>query len=312
MSTESRPLSKTKEYKEEEIPASVVIATSSRYKLLEELLKSLQNQTFQNFEVILVCIKVDKQLRELALRYGTKLLEDRGRGLCFARNLGIREAKGEIVVFLDDDVFLDKEYLEFVVEDFASNPNFGGVGGVTISIQRNHQHTDRVLNKVLKLFNREKRFKFKNKVSYLSGSNMAFRRDILLRVGGSDEDFYGPSAGEDADLCLRVAKKGFLLQLDPKAKAYHRSNYEKRILTHHRKDPDFFLALADNQTYWRVKNSVLKGSGWCVYLLYHFLISLYWMLATRNIRVAIAYLKGILKGRLRGARAKVGIETVEK
>jgi len=293
---------------EEKIPVSIVIATSSRYKLLEETLRSLQNQTFKSFEIILVCIKIDDRLRELALRYRTKLLDDGGKGLCFARNLGIQKAKGKIIVFLDDDVSLNKRYLEFIVKNFAVNPNFGGVGGITIPMSKNHQFTPLILNKMLELFNRQKKFNFKNEVNYLSGSNMAFRRDILMQVGGSDENFYGPSAGEDADLCLRVAKRGFVLILDPRAKAYHCSNYRKRILTYHKNDPNFFLALADNQTYWRVKNDVLRGLGWCTYMLYRFSISLYWMLTTQNMKVAIAYLKGIMKGRLRARSNKRALD----
>lgn len=283
---------------------SVVIATSSRYRTLEGLLNSLQNQTFRDFEIILICIEADEKIRELSSKYGAKLLEDEGKGLCGARNLGIKEAEGEIIVFLDDDVTLEKDWLELIVKNFNSDSRIGGVGGIPITVKEGKPSSrpvsiiyDLLVNKAQGLSGWPN---YKARVDFLSGSNMAFKRRVLQQVGGSDENFYGPSAGEDVDLCLRILKKGYYLILDPKAKAYHHSDYIKRVLTFHKNDPDFFLALADNQTYYLVKNKILRGLKWLPYLLFRFSNALYWLLTTQNIRNFFSYVKGMIKGRIRG------------
>ena len=287
------------------ISVSIVIA-ASRHRLLDGLLKSLMDQTFCSSEIIIICMKADEKIRELSSRYGAVLLEDEGKGRCYARNLGMKEAKGEITVFLDDDVILERDWLELIVGDFNLDSEIAGVGGIPIAIRDGEvlpfrsdlssTAYDLMINKAQGLSGWPD---YKAKVDFLSGSNMAFLRDVLLQIGGFDEDFYGPSAGEDVDLCLRVLKSGYYLVFDPKAKAYHYSDFKKRVSVFHRNDPSFFFALADNQTYWSVKNQTVRGLKWLPYLLFRFLSALYWVLTTQNIRIFRSYLRGILIGRMR-------------
>lgn len=288
---------------------SIVIATS-RSKVIERLLKSLRDQTFRDFEIILACIKIDRGMKELSSKYGARLLEDEGKGLEYARNLGIKEARGEIVVFLDDDVALEKDWLELIVKDFNINPRVGGVGGIPIPAKDDKilSHlffyetiTDLMINRAEGLTGWQgKSESFAEKVDFLSGSNMAFRRAILLQIGGFDENFYGSSVGEDVDVCLSVSKEGYHLILDPNAKAYHYSDCIQRWSTFHRNNPRFFFALADNQTYLPVKHQTVKGLKWLPYLLFRFSNAVVWMLKTRNMWVFFSYVRGIFKGRTRG------------
>ena len=288
---------------------SIIVATSSRYKRLEKLLYCLHNQTFQNFEIILVCIKADEAMRKMSLKYNARLLEDEGKGLCHARNLGIKEAKGKIVFFLDDDVTLGKNWVEMVVKNFDLDCHIGGVGGTPISAKDNDTLSnvgiydiisDTVINKSKRLVGwQSKNIVYKAKVDFLSGSNMAFRRDILLKIGGSDENFYGPSVGEDVDLCLRISNAGYHLILDPKASVYHHSDCIQRWSTYHKNNPSFFSSLADNQTYFCVKHQIAIGFKWFPYLLFRFLNALFWMIKTRNPKIFFSYIRGIFKGRAR-------------
>lgn len=289
---------------------SVVIATSSRYGPVEELLKSLENQTFRDFEIIMVCIQIDEKMREISSKYGARLLEDEGKGRCYARNLGVRKAGGRIVVFLDDDVVLEKSWLELIVKNFRSNSRIGGVGGIPITVKDGKVSShlafhdavyDLMINKAEGLTGwHGKSESCRWKVDFLSGSNMAFRCDVLLQIGGFDENFYWSSIGEDVDLCLRVSREGCYVILDPRAKAYHHSDYVQRWSTFHKNDPAFFFALADNQTYLPVKHHIVRGLKWLPYLLFRFSNALYWMLQTRNTRIFFSYTRGIFRGRIRG------------
>lgn len=290
---------------------SIVIATSSRYLLVEKLLGSLEDQTFRDFEMILVCIKSDRRMREISSKFGATLLEDGGKGLEYARNLGIKEAEGRIVVFVDDDVVLERNWLELILKNFDTDPRVGGVGGIPIAARDGKVSShpvfrdvilDLMTNKAQGLTGWQgKRESCKQRVDLLSGSNMAFRHNVLLQVGGFDENFYGCSAGEDVDMCLRISKEGYYLVLDPEAKAYHYSDDVERWSAHHKNDPAFFYALADNQTYWLAKHQIVKGLKWVPYLLFRFSNAFFWMIKTRNILVFFSYAKGLLRGRIRGS-----------
>lgn len=262
---------------------------------------SLKNQSFSSFEVILVCIKIDKRLKEMAQKYGAFLLEDRGLGRCYARNLGITKANGEIIAFLDDDVVLKKDWLERVIKEFV-NPCVGGVGGLAIPVNAlgyprkeslSKLFIYDLLGKVQGIYTWTSRLGYKAVVDCLSGSNMAFRSNVISLIDGFDENFYGSSIGEDVDFCLRVRSRGILIVFDPKAIAYHYSNYVKRV---RRKDMTFFISTADNETYCKVKNNVYS----VFYFLYQVLEALYLSTMTANPKVFFGYLKGILIGFLRG------------
>jgi len=133
----------------------------------------------------------------------------------------------------------------------------------------------------------------KTKVDILSGANMAFRRHILLDVNGFDENFYGPSSGEDADLCLRIIQKGHNLVYDPTAVSYHYSNYLKRSKE---KDASYFFALADNQSYWVLKNAKVPIWKWVIVIIYRLSNALFWMIYTKRLTTFTNYVKGAING----------------
>jgi glycosyltransferase involved in cell wall biosynthesis len=89
---------------------SVVICTKGRDEDLKGVVESLKKQSFKNWEVVVVT--------ETPLSY--------------ARDLGWRRAKGEIVSWIDDDVVLDRDWAKNLVKIFDENKDVGGVSGPTI------------------------------------------------------------------------------------------------------------------------------------------------------------------------------------
>ena len=280
---------------------SIVIATSFRYNLLQRCLESIKNQSFKNYEIILIGIKKDKKLSEIANKFGARLYYDQGKGRCYARNLGIKHSKGEIIVFLDDDVILEPNWLDLIVRTFNIDSSIGGVGGLPTNVPKQMSFLSffsSITNRIQGLSN-WKNAAFPIKVNYLSGCNMAFRQECLLCVNGFDENFYGTSAGEDADLCLRILKCGFSLILVPKAKVWHFSNFIKKTLLH-KKDISCFFDLADNATYWRVKNKIITGFKWIPYLIICCIKAFYFMALNFNVKIFFYYISGVISGYIRG------------
>ncbi|MCJ7425174.1 glycosyltransferase [Candidatus Bathyarchaeota archaeon] len=283
---------------------SLIVATSFRPGHLENLLESLRRQSFTNFEVILICVKIDKCVKEIAEKHGALLLEDQGLGRCHARNLGKSEARGEIVAFLDDDVILGEDWLERVVKDFE-NPKIAGVGGLPVQVDRLgspiSQSKSRLclldlLSKIEGKYSWTNRLKYTAAVDKLSGSNMAFRSEMLSNIW-FDEDFYEPTIAEDYDFCLKIRSKGLILAFDPRARAYHYSNYFERAFS---KDDGFFFSRADNETYYEVKNNIYN----IVFFSYQVFVAFFWSIMTNNPKVFFTYLKGVIRGAARGKSRK--------
>ena len=100
---------------------SIVITsyTTERLNDIYELMDSIKTQTYANIETIFVAERspelydrVKAYLREKAVA-NTKMAFNEGEpGLSAARNLGIREAKGDIIAFVDDDVVLFPDWAE--------------------------------------------------------------------------------------------------------------------------------------------------------------------------------------------------------
>lgn len=93
---------------------SVIIPAHNAEKFISKALDSIKNQSFQNFELIVVCDRCTDNTKAIAESYGAKTLEvDYGRdGL--TRNAGLDIAQGEYVLFLDHD---DNYLHEFVFEE---------------------------------------------------------------------------------------------------------------------------------------------------------------------------------------------------
>lgn len=105
---------------------SVIIPVYNVYDWIDTCLESLMNQTFQDFEVILIddgstdgslqkCERWSKQDQRI------KILVQKNSGPSIARNRGIKEAKGEYLSFIDSDDWVDKEFLRKLYEAAAEN-----------------------------------------------------------------------------------------------------------------------------------------------------------------------------------------------
>lgn len=95
---------------------SVIIPTYNEESVIKDCLNSLKNQTFKDFEIIVVDDgSTDKTLEILSKEPKVKLLRQKHIGPGLARNMGAENAKGEILVFVDADMTFDKNFLENLI-----------------------------------------------------------------------------------------------------------------------------------------------------------------------------------------------------
>lgn len=202
---------------------SIIIPTYNNHAVLMECLRSLNNQSVDKkcFEVVVVddggsndiSESVGLMDRELSIRC---LYQDH-RGPAAARNLGIKKAEGDIVLFLDDDSLPTKDWLRETIMAWEKFPDFDGIGGCTIS-KPSDSFLCRVNTDIFNWYVRQ--YSFGEYCTFLSTHNAGYRKAKLSKVGQFDERFKGAS-GEDRDLNIKILNTGGKLRLDESILVYH-------------------------------------------------------------------------------------------
>ena len=174
------------------VDASVVIATRDRPERLRLCLEALaQQRTDRVYEVVVVDDGGEPPVgaSDVAAFPRVRLLRAAGRGPAAARNLGIREARGAVVLFTDDDVLPERGWLEAACRFLDARPSSVGVGGITVSPPFDYLYEESVACDV---------------PAYWT-CNVAYRREVLEKLGGFCEEL---RCSEDLDLGYRALDLG--------------------------------------------------------------------------------------------------------
>jgi glycosyltransferase involved in cell wall biosynthesis len=202
---------------------SCIIPVYNRPGELKDLLSSLLEQSYTQFEVIVVedgstlrCKDVvDTFADQLTLHYFYQ--ENTGQG--FARNFGMQQAKGDFFVILDSDVLLPPTYFEHLQEAIQSRSldAFGGPDAAASDFSPLQKAMDFAMTSFWTTGGI--RGKLKNPAAYQArGFNMGVSRAVFDRLGG----FVDPNRGEDIEWSIRIKKAGFRLELVSEAFVYHK------------------------------------------------------------------------------------------
>ena len=216
---------------------SVIICTYNRDKYIYNVLKSLALGTLEHsaYEIILVdnnCTDNTRQevehfcnvFPQVSLRY----FVETNQGLSHARNRGIKESKGDILVYVDDDATVNPEYLKTYTDWFESHPETDAAGGPIIP----HYETGsepkwmtyfikRLLTGYLYFGDKAKPFPGDN---YPGGGNAAYRSRVFEKVGlynvelGRNGDSLG--GGEEKDIFDKMKREGMQFVYLPDAILY--------------------------------------------------------------------------------------------
>lgn len=102
---------------------SIVIPARNEEENIEKLLNSVEDNSYRDYEVIVVDGDSEDRTPEIAEEYGAKVIEGPGKGLAAAQNIGWRKAEGEIIWFIDADCVLEEESLQTAADFFENNPD---------------------------------------------------------------------------------------------------------------------------------------------------------------------------------------------
>lgn len=207
----------------------MLIPTYNRCHDLEECIKSLLNMTVRPHEIIVIDDDSTDGTKRLKETYPIRYISIRKRSRQAARNAGFSVAEGEVIAFLDDDVVVCEEWSKHILEPYRDD-RVGGVGGrvipydkpITYFVKMNKLNVGKVYRDGLVLGNFDAPLSNCIEVDHLPGCDMSFRRSLLIKIGGFDENFKGNCFRDDTDVCMRIKKLGYKLIYQPKAVVRHK------------------------------------------------------------------------------------------
>ncbi|MBU0477488.1 glycosyltransferase [bacterium] len=215
---------------------SVIICTYNRCACLSDILNSLLDQEYKgNFDYEIIVVdnnsrddtgKVVKEFQKNSngrLRY----VFEGNQGLSYARNSGVKESKGDIVAFIDDDAIAERDWLKNLYNTFDKY-KADSVGGKTIPILTEDKPkwlTRTIWANIGLLDYGEEEFIITTKKYPILGANMAFSKKTLLEIGVFNIELgrIGEKlfSHEETDIFNKMLLRGKKIVYQPKAIVRH-------------------------------------------------------------------------------------------
>lgn len=187
---------------------TVYIPTFNRRELLQRAVKSVQSQTYQNLEIIIVddCSRDGTQeyLSQLVkedarVRY---FLKEKNSGACVSRNIAIENAKGEFITGLDDDdYFLDKRVENFI--NSWKNKALNTIFIYSMNIVKTSDENFKTPNYIKQKLNKRKITFNDLKIANYCGNQIFIRTEDLKYYRGFDKNM---PAWQDMETWYRILK----------------------------------------------------------------------------------------------------------
>lgn len=250
----------------ETVFASVILCTYNRDKYIYNVLKSIAENTcsVDQYEIVLVnnnstdnteaeCQRFAADFPNVRFRY----FEERNQGLSYARNRGIQESKGNLLVYVDDDALVNEAYLQAYFDFFATHPEIEAAGGPIIPKYETQEpawmskYTRQLITG--KLYLGEKQREFPSN-AYPGGGNAAYRSSVFEKVGLFNVDLGRKGDGlvgaEEKDIFDKMTSCGMRFYYLPTAILFH-------IIPEKKLTKDYF----DRLTYSIGKSERIRTKG---------------------------------------------------
>ena len=207
------------------VKASVVIATYKREDHLVRTIECVWAQEFDEFELIVVdqsrdhTEATDKYLREQTdtrFRY----FRVSPPSLPAARNFALKQARGEIVIFIDDDVELYPGFIEAHCAGYGDDETVAAVCG-RVTAPGEPKSTQPLRTTRAGIDRGGLDLEFDTWITGLRGCNMSFRKSVLEAISGFDTNFQGVAHREESDAAYRLRRLGYKIAFRHSAALVH-------------------------------------------------------------------------------------------
>jgi len=216
---------------------SVIICTYNREKYIYNVLKSIARQDFSSgdYEIVLVNNNSTDNTEDICKQFRTdypgivfNYITEFNQGLSYARNTGVKESKGDILVFVDDDATIFDGYLKSIDGFFSKYTSILACGGPIVPVYESGKpswishFTNQLIGGALYEGDTIKPFRLGK---YPGGGNSAFRKEAFdkyglynVELGRKGTNLIG---AEEKDLYDRIQKDGQVVYYLPQMGIYH-------------------------------------------------------------------------------------------
>jgi glycosyltransferase involved in cell wall biosynthesis len=235
-SSKRQTLSREEE-RDDKTLVSICVCTRNRPEDLRRCLDSLMVQDYPSYQVVIIDNDPPTSAtKDLVASYPqvTYVLEPK-RGLNFARNRAIQEAKGEIVSYIDDDAVADPRWVSSLAKNFQLDPRIMCCTGPNLALEMETEAQELMeLRGGIGHWFEKKVYQLDSPVSkcypckswiFGTGCNMSFRKKIFDLVGSFDEALDAGATlpgGGDLDMFYRIIRAGYKIAQDPQVLVWHR------------------------------------------------------------------------------------------
>jgi len=220
---------------------SIIIANFNGEKYLSTCLKSVLKSVLENYEILIVDDGSDDKSKDIISKFiakdkRIKLIENgKNIGAAASRNRAIKKAKGEILVFLDNDTEITENWLEELIKPLLREKNIGAAQALLLDFEKRDliQMAGGLLTPhtgwLVPFYQWEGYSQVKNKLKKRDivgiSAALAVKREVIDKIGGFDEK--EAVYTEDLDFCWRIWIAGYRIVLANKSIVYH---YTKSVL----------------------------------------------------------------------------------
>ncbi len=208
---------------------SVIVPAYNREALLPNLIEALLQQDYPS-EIIIVDDGSTDNTAQIVKKYPAKYVYQKNSGPALARNRGVKESHGDIVVFTDSDCIPQKDWISRLMEGFTAD-DIGAVAG-SYNIANPERLLACCIHEEIKL----RHLSFKTYIKCFGSYNVAIKRNVFEEVEGFNEN-YRTASFEDNNLSYKILKAGHKIKFQGSALVAHRHteklwNYLKEQYIH--------------------------------------------------------------------------------
>lgn len=207
---------------------SCIIPTLNRGNILVETIRQLLGQDRRPEEIIVVdqSTQVDPEtasaLQQVVDRDDVRWLRQREPNASKARNAGAIAARGDVLLFLDDDIRVTSEFVAAHERNYkhaevlaVSGQVLEGDAAVTTNLRCDPEDL------TLGWISFPKNYAYRCKTAWMASGNFSVRRQVYLELGGMDENYARGGFREESDFAMRFLAEGNRFIFDPQASIVH-------------------------------------------------------------------------------------------
>jgi GT2 family glycosyltransferase len=197
-----------------------------------ESLKTLKNQTYENYEIIVVDDKSkDESYKKIKEKFSNIkiIVNNENLGFSKACNKGLNVAQGKYIMITDEDAFYDKNYIKEFVDVIEKDNKIGVVSSKAYYTNETNRIRAAYFNVskftgITKSIGRDEidegQYDKITEIQAAGGGASMFDAELFKKIGGFDENFF--IYFSDSDICFRIRKLGYKVVFVPKAILYHK------------------------------------------------------------------------------------------